>query len=175
MKNILINENILGAKCIDGSVVKSDSNIRLVNEGATVICTYAHAMDLAEADGKDLICISTTVVPITCKIIDYSKYMYKQKKDEKAKSRGQQKNELKEIRITPNIDNHDLERKAMDARKFIAEGYRVRVTMRLRGREEVFKNLYIDVFQAFKDAMAGDYAFTRITNDGRVFSMIIKN
>lgn len=114
-----------------------DKEIRLIGEdGAQLgIMSPRDAMKLAEEAGLDLVKIAPTAKPPVCKIVDYGKYRYELARREKDAKKKQKVIEIKEIRMSPNIDTNDLNTKASAARKFIEKGNRVKVTLRFRGRE----------------------------------------
>ncbi len=89
----------------------------------------------ADAAGLDLVKIAPKAQPPVCKIIDYSKYKYEQSRKEKEARRKQRSVEIKEIRMSPNIDTNDLNTKVGAARKFLEKGNKVKVSIRFRGRE----------------------------------------
>ena len=93
------------------------------------------ALKLAEEAGVDLVKIAPTAKPPVCKIVDYGKFKYEQTRKEKEARKKQKVIEIKEIRLSPNIDTNDLNTKVNAARKFITKGDRVKVTLRFRGRE----------------------------------------
>lgn len=114
-----------------------DKEIRLIGEdGAQLgIMSPRDAMKLAEEAGLDLVKIAPNAKPPVCKIVDYGKYRYELARKEKDAKKKQKVIEIKEIRMSPNIDTNDLNTKASAARKFIEKGNRVKVTLRFRGRE----------------------------------------
>lgn len=83
----------------------------------------------------DLVLVAPNSVPPVCKIMDYGKYKFEQAKKEKEAKKKQKVQETKEIRITPNIEEHDFGFKCKNARKFLEDGNKVRITVRFRGRE----------------------------------------
>ena len=93
------------------------------------------ALRLAEEANLDLVKISLNAKPPVCKIIDYGKYKYEKTRKEKDAKRKQHTVEIKEIRLSPNIDTNDLATKVNAARKFLTKGNRVKITLRFRGRE----------------------------------------
>lgn len=114
-----------------------DREIRLVGENGEqlgIMPTYK-AMALAEEAGLDLVKIAPKAQPPVCKIIDYGKYKYEQLRKEKEQRKKQKIIEIKEIRMSPNIDTNDLNTKVSAARKFIEKGNKVKVSIRFRGRE----------------------------------------
>jgi translation initiation factor IF-3 len=99
------------------------------------IMSAIEARKLAEEADLDLVKISPGAKPPVCKIIDYGKYKYEKTRKEKDAKRKQHTVEIKEIRLSPNIDTNDLATKVNAARKFLTKGNRVKITLRFRGRE----------------------------------------
>ncbi|MCI8400694.1 MAG: translation initiation factor IF-3 [Lachnospiraceae bacterium] len=99
------------------------------------IMSARDAMKLAQEAELDLVKIAPTAKPPVCKIIDYGKYRYELARKEKEAKRKQKIIEIKEVRLSPNIDTNDLNTKVNAARKFISKGDKVKVTLRFRGRE----------------------------------------
>lgn len=93
------------------------------------------ALELAYDSDLDLVQVSPNTVPPVCKIMDYGKYRFDQMKKEKESKKNQKSMEVKEIRVTPNIETHDFEFKAKNIKKFLANGDKVKITVRFRGRE----------------------------------------
>ena len=114
-----------------------DKEIRLIGESGEQlgIMSSREALKLAEEAGLDLVKIAPTANPPVCKIVDYGKYRYELARKEKDAKRKQKVIEVKEIRMSPNIDTNDLNTKVGAARKFLEKGNRVKVTLRFRGRE----------------------------------------
>ena len=114
-----------------------DKEIRLIGENGEQlgIMSSRDAMKMAIEAELDLVKIAPTAKPPVCKIIDYRKYRYEQAKREKEAKKKQKVTEVKEIRLSPNIDDNDLNTKANQARKFLDKGDKVKVTLRFRGRE----------------------------------------
>ena len=114
-----------------------DKEIRLIGESGEQlgIMSSREALKLAEEAGLDLVKIAPTAKPPVCKIVDYGKYRYELARKEKDAKRKQKVIEVKEIRMSPNIDTNDLNTKVGAARKFPEKGNRVKVTLRFRGRE----------------------------------------
>ena len=111
-----------------------DKEIRLIGESGEQLSSR-EALKLAEEAGLDLVKIAPTAKPPVCKIVDYGKYRYELARKEKDAKRKQKVIEVKEIRMSPNIDTNDLNTKVGAARKFLEKGNRVKVTLRFRGRE----------------------------------------
>ena len=114
-----------------------DKEIRLIGESGEQlgIMSSREALKLAEEAGLDLVKIAPTAKPPVCKIVDYGKYRYELARKEKDAKRKQKVIEVKEIRMSPNIDTNDLNTQVGAARKFLEKGNRVKVTLRFRGRE----------------------------------------
>ena len=93
------------------------------------------ALEIAEDKKLDLVLVSPNAQVPVCKIMNYGKYKFEQAKKEKEAKKKQKVQETKELRITPNIEEHDFGFKAKNARKFIGDGNRVKITVRFRGRE----------------------------------------
>ena len=120
-----------------------DKEIRVIGaDGAQLgIMSAAQANALAEEQELDLVKISPNAVPPVCKIMDYSKFCYDQKKREKDAKKNQKVVEIKEIRMSPSIDTNDLNTKIKAAQKFLSDGNRVKVSIRFRGREMAHTNI----------------------------------
>lgn len=114
-----------------------DKEIRLIGEDGEQlgIMSARDAMKLAREAELDLVKIAPTAKPPVCKIIDYGKYKYELARKEKEARKKQKIIDVKEVRLSPNIEENDLNTKASAARKFITKGDKVKVTLRFRGRE----------------------------------------
>ncbi len=112
------------------------------------------AMKLAEEAGVDLVKIAPTAKPPVCKIVDYGKFKYEQARKDKEAKKKQKIVEIKEIRLSPNIDTNDLNTKVNAARKFITKGDRVKVTLRFRGREMAHMNTSKHILDDFAEALS---------------------
>lgn len=114
--------------------------VRLVGEGAEQgIFPTAVAIEMAYAQGLDLVEISPNAAPPVCKIVDYKKFLYEQKKKQREIKASTVKNSIKEIRFGPNTDEHDVEFKLKHARNFLEEGNKVRCYVFFRGRTIMYK------------------------------------
>ena len=109
------------------------------------------ALERAEDKNLDLVLVAPNAKPVVCKIMNYGKYKFEQAKKEKEAKKKQRVLEVKEIRVTPNIEEHDFGFKLKNAKKFLADGNKVRITVRFRGREinnskagEVILNKFIE-------------------------------
>lgn len=114
-----------------------DREIRLVSDDGEQlgIMSAAEALEKAFASDMDLVKISPNANPPVCKIMDYGKFKFEQTKREKEARKNQHVVEIKEIRMSPGIDSNDVNVKLKNARRFLSEGNRVKVTVRFRGRE----------------------------------------
>lgn len=114
-----------------------DKEVRLVGEDGEQlgIMTSKDALRVAKEANLDLVKIAPTAKPPVCKIVDYGKYRYELARKEKEAKKKQKVTDIKEIRISPNIDDNDLNTKASQARKFISKGDKVKIALRFRGRE----------------------------------------
>ncbi len=133
-----------------------DKELRIIGEdGAQLgIMSAEQANALAEEQGLDLVKISPNAVPPVCKIMDYSKFCFDQKKREKEAKKNQKVVEIKEIRMSPSIDTNDFNTKVKNAQKFLKEGNRVKVSVRFRGREMAHTNLGEKLLMDFAEACA---------------------
>lgn len=125
ISELLINEQI------------RDKEIRLIGEDGEQlgVMPVKDAMQLAKDAELDLVKIAPTAKPPVCKIVDYGKYRYELARKEKEAKKKQKVVEIKEVRLSPNIETNDLNTKMNMARKFISKGDKVKVTLRFRGRE----------------------------------------
>ena len=114
-----------------------DREVRVISEDGEQlgIMSAREAMKLAEQAELNLVKIAPKAQPPVCKIIDYGKYKYELARKEKEAKKKQKTVEVKEVRLSPNIDTNDLNTKVNNARKFISKGNKVKVTLRFRGRE----------------------------------------
>lgn len=116
------------------------ANVRVISEeGEQIgILKLQEALAEAEKEGLDLVEIAPNANPPVCKIIDYGKFRYQQTKKEKESKKAQHQVKVKEIKIKPNIDRHDLEFKVRHAKEFLEKGNKVKFTCMFRGRELMF-------------------------------------
>ena len=153
-----------------------DKEIRLIGEdGAQLGIMSADAANaLAEEQGLDLVKISPNATPPVCKIMDYSKFCYDQKKREKDAKKNQRVVEVKEIRMSPSIDTNDLNTKIKAAQKFLADGNRVKVSVRFRGREMAHTNIGEKLLMDFAEACAEVAAMEKNPKlEGRFMAMFL--
>ncbi len=115
------------------------------------VLSLNEALEKAEEKNLDLVLVAPNANPVVCKIMNYGKYKFEQAKKEKEAKKKQKTLEVKELRVTPNIEEHDFEFKSKNARKFLTAGNKVKITVRFRGREvnnskagEVVLNKFIE-------------------------------
>ncbi len=132
-----------------------DKEVRLIGENGEQlgIMSAKEAMKLAEEAELDLVKIAPTAKPPVCKIVDYGKYKYEQMRREKEAKKKQKVIEIKEIRLSPNIDTNDLNTKISAAKKFLTKGDKVKVTLRFRGREMAHMNNSKHILDDFAEAL----------------------
>lgn len=113
------------------------------------------ALRMAMEQELDLVKVAPQAKPPVCKILDYGKYRFEMQKREKEARKNQKTIELKEIRLSLNIDTNDFNTKVNQAVKFLQQGHKVKVSIRFRGREMAHTNLGLDVEKRFAEALAG--------------------
>ncbi len=153
-----------------------DKELRVIGDDGTQlgIMSAEQANALAEEQGLDLVKISPNAVPPVCKIMDYSKFCFDQKKREKEAKKNQKVVEIKEIRMSPSIDTNDFNTKVKAAQKFLADGNRVKVSVRFRGREMAHTDLGEKLLVAFGEACAEIAAMEKNPKlEGRFMAMFL--
>ncbi|MBF1636326.1 MAG: translation initiation factor IF-3, partial [Prevotella sp.] len=113
--------------------------VRVVSDDGAEVMPTRKALELAQKEGVDLVEISPNAQPPVCRIIDYSKFLYQQKKHQKEMKQKQVKQEVKEIRFGPQTDEHDYKFKLKHAQEFLNAGNKVRAYVFFRGRSILFK------------------------------------
>jgi len=133
-----------------------DKEIRLISDTGEQlgIMSSEAALEIAYSKDMDLVKIVPSANPPVCKIIDYGKYRFEQAKREKEAKKNQRVVEIKEIRLSLNIDTHDFETKMNHATRFLGEGNKVKVSIRFRGREMGHPELGADIMKRFAEALA---------------------
>ncbi len=109
---------------------------------------------MAEERGLDLVEIAPTANPPVCRLLDYSKYMYERARREREARKAQKQIEIKEIQVRPKTADHDVEVKLNRAREFLAEGAKVRVRVRFRGREIAHQDLALELLERLAAQMS---------------------
>ncbi|MBT5564845.1 MAG: translation initiation factor IF-3 [Rhodospirillaceae bacterium] len=127
-------------------------NVRLIGaEGENIgVVTTTEAMGHADEAGLDLVEISPNADPPVCKILDYGKFKYEAQKKKNEAKKKQKVIDVKEIKLRPNIDDHDYDVKMRNMRRFLDDGDKVKVTLRFRGREMAHQELGVNVLKRVK-------------------------
>ena len=153
-----------------------DREIRVISETGEMLGVMSprEAMRLAEEADLDLVKISPNAVPPVCKIMDYGKFKFEQAKKEKENRKNQKVVEIKEVQLSMTIDVVDLAVKAKQATKFLGEGNKVKVSIRLRGRQMAHANLGRDVMNNFFEGLKEIAVIEKPINmEGRNIIMIL--
>lgn len=153
-----------------------DNEVRLIGADGTQlgIMSAREAQKIADEAGLDLVKIAPTAKPPVCKVIDYGKYRYEQSRKEKDARKKQKIVELKEIRLSPNIDTNDLNTKMNAARKFLGKGDKVKVTMRFRGREMAHMNNSRHILEEIAEELSDIATVEKAPKvEGRTLSMVL--
>ena len=153
-----------------------DKEVRLISEEGEQlgIMSAKEAQALADEHNLDLVKISPTAVPPVCKLMDYGKFRFEQTKKEKEAKKNQHVVEIKEIRMSPGIDVGDFNTKLRNAQKFLADGNRVKVTIRFRGREMAHTDIGKNLLVKFSEECAEIAAMDKSPKlEGRNMSMFL--
>ncbi len=164
IKELQINEQI------------RDKEVRLIGADGSQLGIFSayNAQKIADEAHLDLVKISPTATPPVCKIVDYGKYRYEQSKKEKEAKKNQKTVELKEIRLSMTIDDGDLNTKAKTAAKFLKEGDKVKISLRMRGRQMVYVNEGISVVLKFAELLGDSVAVEKKpVAEGRYITMVV--
>ena len=142
-KNYLLNEDI------------REKEIRVIDADGSMLglLSSREALRLAEEKELDLVMISPNANPPVCKIMDFGKYIYEQSKKEKEAKKKQKVVNVKEIRFSPQIEEHDVSIKANNAKKFLLDGDKVKVTVRFRGREADYSHIGQKILKRFAEML----------------------
>lgn len=138
---------------INGQIREKEVQVIGANGEKIGVLPIAEALEYAEDKELDLVLVAPNATPPVCKVMNYGKYKFEQAKKEKESKKNQKVVEVKEIRVTPNIGEHDFNFKSKNAREFLEAGKKVRITVRFRGRE--LNNLKIgeDVLNKFVESL----------------------
>ncbi|KAJ51874.1 translation initiation factor IF-3 [Clostridium tetanomorphum] len=134
-----------------------EKEIRLVGEGQSQVISTKDALNMAIERDLDLVMISPGAKPPVCKIMDYNKFLYEKTKKQKENKKKQKVVDVKEIRLSATIEEHDIEVKANHAKKFLANENKVKVSIRFRGRQNNYTNVGTKIFEVFLSKV-GDMA-----------------
>ncbi|XSG74323.1 translation initiation factor IF-3 [Herpetosiphon llansteffanensis] len=150
--------------------------VRLIDEnGEQVgIITTRDALDMAHDRDLDLVEVAPNASPPVCRLMDYGKYRYEQTKKEREARKNQKQVELKEIRMQPRTDTHDLQVKVNNARRFLEDGHKVKFSVRFRGREITHPEIGRDMLeQIAEDLRDHGVLEQKPTLEGRAYSLIM--
>ncbi len=153
-----------------------DKEVRVIGENGDQlgILPIKEAMRLAQEAELDLVKIAPKAQPPVCKIIDYGKYRYELARKEKEAKKKQKTVEVKEVRLSPNIDTNDLNTKMNNAKKFITKGNKVKVTLRFRGREMAHVQQSKHILDDFAELLADVATVEKAPKlEGRSMSMVL--
>ena len=153
-----------------------DREVRLIGEDGEQlgIMSAREAMKIAMEAELDLVKIAPTAKPPVCNIIDYGKYKYEQTRKEKEAKKKQRTVEIKEVRLSPNIDTNDLNTKVNNAKKFISKGNKVKVTLRFRGREMAHVQQSRHILDDFAEMLSDIAVVEKAPKlEGRNMSMVL--
>jgi translation initiation factor IF-3 len=151
--------------------------VRLIREdGEQAIMPTQEALEIARNQGLDLVEVAPQANPPVVKILDYGKYKFENEKKIRDSKKKQKLFKLKEIRMQPKIDDHDLDFKSRHVRDFLAEGNKVKVTVRFRGRELAHTELGLEVLKNVLARLDGDYIMDKPpAMEGRFMSMVLNS
>ena len=150
--------------------------VRLIRDGSEKqgIMSTLDAMTLARQAGLDLVEVAPQAVPPVVKIMDYGKFKFENEKRVRDSKKKQKLLKLKEIRMQPKIDDHDLDFKSKHVKEFLGEGNKVKVTIRFRGRELAHTELGLDVLKDVLARIEGEYVMDKPpAMEGRFMSMVL--
>ena len=163
-KDLRINEQIR---------VREVRLIREDGEQQEIISTL-EALGIAKEQGLDLVEVAPNAAPPVVKIMDYGKFKFENEKKVRDSKKKQKLIKLKEIRMQPKIDDHDLDFKSKHVREFLGEGNKVKVTVRFRGREMAHTELGLDVLKDVLARIEGEYVMDKApAMEGRFMSMVL--
>lgn len=126
-----------------------EKEIRLVDDEGSRVISTKEALEIARVKDLDLVMVSPNAVPPVCRIMDYNKFLYEQSKKLKENKKNQKIVNIKEVRLSPTIEEHDIEVKANNARKFLSNEDKVKVTIRFRGRQNNNTDVGYKVLEEF--------------------------
>lgn len=163
-KDFLVNEEI------------REKEIRVIgNDGAQLgILSSREALTMAEEKDLDLVMISPGAKPPVCKIMDYGKFIYEQTRKDKEAKKKQKVINIKEVRLSPTIEEHDIEIKANNARKFLQGEDKVKVTVRFRGREADYSHIGNKILDCFVSKLGDNFVIEKPARlEGKNMTMVL--
>ena len=153
-----------------------DKEIRLIGQNGEQlgIMSARQALEMAEEQELDLVKIAPTAKPPVCKIMDYGKYRFEQSKREKEARKNQKVIAVKEVRLSPTIEEHDTQVRVRDCLKFLANGDKVKVSIRFRGRMITHSEVGLDVMNEFYERVKDHANMDRKpSTEGRTMTMML--
>jgi translation initiation factor IF-3 len=149
--------------------------VRLIkDDGEQQVLGTTEALELAKGQGLDLVEVAPQAAPPVVKIMNYGKFKFENEKKVRDSKKKQKLLKLKEIRMQPKIDDHDLDFKSKHVKEFLAEGNKVKVTIRFRGRELAHTELGLDVLKDVLKRIEGEYVMDKPPlMEGKFMSMIL--
>lgn len=151
-------------------------DVRLIDEnGAQVgVVSIREALIMAEERGLDLVEVAPNAIPPVCRILDYGKFRYEQSKKEREARKNQKQVDIKQIRLEPKTDDHDLDVKAKQARRFLLDGDKVKFNLRFRGREIFHQEIGLQMLEQMAEELR-DIAVVeqRPLMEGRVLTLLL--
>ncbi|MGB5926318.1 MAG: translation initiation factor IF-3 [Dehalococcoidia bacterium] len=149
--------------------------VRLIGEDGEQlgVVPLQKALQLAYEHGLDLVQVASTVAPPVCRLLDYGKYKYEQTKKERKAKRGQRVGLLKEVRLRPKIEEHDLQAKIKTTKKLLEEGNKVRLFLRFRGREVIYPELGWNVLRKVAEALKELAVVSGSVNNDRTIAVVL--
>ena len=149
--------------------------MRLIGDGGEQlgVVPLQKALQIAYERGLDLVQVASTTVPPVCRLLDYGKYRYEQTKKERKAKRGQRVGLLKEVRLRPKIEEHDLLAKIKTTKKLLEEGNKVKLMLRFRGREIIYPELGWKVLRKVAEASQEIAVVSNSVNEGNSIALVL--
>jgi len=149
--------------------------VRLIGENGEQlgVVPLPKALQIAYERGLDLVQVASTMTPPVCRILDYGKYKYEQTKKERKAKRGQRVGLIREVRLRPKIEEHDLQAKIKTTKKLLDEGNKVRLLLRFRGREVIYPELGWNVLRKVTEASKDVAVVSSSLNDQRSIALVL--
>jgi translation initiation factor IF-3 len=177
-KDLRINEQIrvweVRLISAEGDLVRAEGELIKAEKELQTIMPTSEALALARELGLDLVEVAPQANPPVVKILDYGKYKFENEKKVRDSRKKQKLLKIKEIRMQPKIDDHDMDFKSKHVKEFLAEGNKVKVTVRFRGRELAHTELGLEVLKDVLKHIDGEYVLDKTpTMEGRFMSMVL--
>ncbi len=149
--------------------------MRLIGEAGEQlgVVPVQKALQIAYERGLDLVQVATTTTPPVCRLLDYGKYKYEQTKKERKAKKGQKVGLLKEVRLRPKIEEHDLLAKIRTTKKLLEEGNKVKLMLRFRGREIIYPERGWKVLRKVAEASQGVAVVSNSVNEGNNIALVL--